>query len=296
MHQGVLLALFAYAVFAWGDGIIKSLAGRANVFEIAFYAAIFTGCFLFFAKPADERWRDFWRTSRPFAVHGRAIGGLLATLFVVYAFTTIPLAETYAILFLAPLVVTVMSVIFLREQVGPWRWLAVVAGFAGVLLVVRPGFRELQAGHVAALVGAVLAAGTMVLLRTLAGNEKRTTVFGALLAYGIVGNGVLVLATADGLPDWDTLAALVVIGLFAAIGHATMFKAAAMAPANLIAPTHYSQILWAVAIGAAFFDEHPDLVAFIGLAVIVAAGLLTLMRERVRLGTVRWNPFARSRL
>jgi drug/metabolite transporter (DMT)-like permease len=67
-------------------------------------------------------------------------------------------------------------------------------------------------------------------------------------------------------------------------------------PANLIAPTHYSQIIWAVVIGAAFFAEYPDWVSMVGLAVVVGSGLLTLIRERIRLGTVRWNPFSRNRL
>jgi drug/metabolite transporter (DMT)-like permease len=296
LNNGVLLALFAYAFYAWGDGIIKSLAGKANVFEIAFYAMLFTGMFLYFTKPDGERWRDFWRTNRPLQVHGRALGALLATMVVVYAFTTIPLAETYAILFVAPFFVTVMSVFFLGESVGPWRWTAVFAGFCGVLLVVRPGFRELELGHLAAVTGALLAATTMILLRTIAVTEKRTTVFGALIFHGLIGNGILVLATADGLPAWDALAALAIVGLLASIAHSAMFRAAALAPANQIAPMHYSQIFWAVAIGAIFFDEYPDLIAYVGLAVIVASGLLTLVRERIRLGSVRWNPFIRNRL
>ncbi len=73
-------------------------------------------------------------------------------------------------------------------------------------------------------------------------------------------------------------------------------RATRFAPANQLAPTHYSQIVWAVFIGALIFDEQPDIVSVVGLAVIAGSGLLTLARERIRLGTVRWNPFGRNRL
>ncbi|HTV66998.1 MAG TPA: DMT family transporter [Rhizobiaceae bacterium] len=295
MNTGVLLALLAYAVFAWGDGIIKGLSGSVGVFGIGFYTTLFAGFFLLFMKPRDERWRDTWRMTRPWAVHGRAIGGLLAQICGIYAFTTIPLAETYALIFVAPFFVTILSVVLLGEDVGRWRWAAVVAGFVGVLLVVKPGFRELQLGHLAALTVALLAAGTMILLRTLALQEKRTTVLATLIAYGVVVNGALMLAFGESTPALEPLGAMVVIGVFIAAGHSIMFSAARRAPAAHIAPTHYSQILWAVIIGAGFFAEYPDWISFVGLAVIAASGLLTLVREKIRLGTVRWNPL-RNRL
>lgn len=79
-------------------------------------------------------------------------------------------------------------------------------------------------------------------------------------------------------------------------GQITLLVATRIAPASQIAPSHYSQILWAVAIGMTFFHEYPDAIAVLGLGVIAASGLLTMIRERVRLGTVRWNPFFRNRL
>ena len=150
MTNGILLALIAYASYSGSDAVVKSLGGQFTVFEIGFFSTLFAGCFLFFARPAHERWRDFWRTSRPWAVQARAWAGIASGVLSVYAFTTIPLAEVYALVFLAPLCVTILSTVILKEKVGPWRWLAVVAGFAGVMLVVRPGFRELNLGHLAA--------------------------------------------------------------------------------------------------------------------------------------------------
>ncbi|MBN9268904.1 MAG: DMT family transporter, partial [Mesorhizobium sp.] len=158
MTNGIVLALIAYASYSFSDAVIKSLGGQFTVFEIGFFSTLFAGCFLFFTRPAGERWRDFWRTKRPWAVQARAWAGMASGVLSVYAFTTIPLAEVYALIFLAPLFVTILSTVVLKEKVGPWRWLAVAAGFAGVMLVVRPGFRELHLGHLAAFTIAFLAA------------------------------------------------------------------------------------------------------------------------------------------
>ncbi|MER9055833.1 DMT family transporter [Mesorhizobium sp. M0213] len=296
MPNGILLALIAYASYSCSDAVVKSLGGQFNVFEIGFFSTLFAGGFLLFARPPGERWRDFWHTTRPWAVQARAWAGIASGVLSVYAFTTIPLAEVYALIFLAPLFVTILATLVLKEKVGPWRWLAVVAGFAGVMLVVRPGFRELHLGHLAAFIIAFLAAANVILMRSLAAQEKRTTMLGVLIGYGLFFNGVGAAATSFSLPDGRQWAWLVLAGAFTAGGQLLHLLAVKYAPANRIAPTHYSQIVWAVLLGALFFREYPDFLSLVGLAVVGGSGLLTMVREEVRLGTVRWNPFSRTRL
>jgi drug/metabolite transporter (DMT)-like permease len=294
--NGVLLALIAYASYSCSDAVVKSLGGQFTVFEIGFFSTLFAGCFLLFSRPADERWRDFWRTRRPWAVQIRAWAGIASGMLSVYAFTTIPLAEVYALIFLAPLFVTILSTVVLKEKVGPWRWLAVVAGFVGVMLVVRPGFRELHLGHLAAFTIAFLAATNVILMRSLAQQEKRTTMLGVLIGYGLLFNGIGAAATSFTLPNAIQLLWLGLAGIFTAGGQLLQLLAMKYAPANRVAPTHYSQIVWAVILGALFFREYPDLLSLVGLAIVSGSGLLTMVREEVRFGTVRWNPFTRARL
>lgn len=297
MKNGVLIALLGYASFSWSDAAIKALGGQLNVFEIGLFSMLFTGiAIVLFATPSGERWRDFWRMKRPWAVQARAVSGIAAGILGVFAFTTIPLAEVYALVFLAPLFVTILSMLVLKEKVGPWRWFAIFAGFAGVLLVVRPGFRDLELGHLAALIIAVLAAITVILLRSLAGSEKQTSMLGVLIAYGLLFNAIGVGVTSFSVPTLPQLGILVMSGVFAAGGQIGLLLALRHAPANKIAPTHYSQIAWAVVIGALFFQEYPDAITIAGLTVIAGAGLLTLVREDRKLGEVRWNPFGRNRL
>ena len=296
MNNGILLALVAYAVYSWGDAAIKALGAGLSVFEIGFYMTLVSAVCIALTTPKDEKLLHFWRMNRPWAVQARALSGTAASVLSVIAFTTIPLAEVYALIFLAPLFVTLMSMFLLKEQVGPWRWFAIIAGFAGVLLVVRPGFRELEIGHIAAVVVALLAAFSVILMRSLSARETRTTMLGFLVLYIIGFNGVAMLVTGARTPTLQEAAILLVAGIFAATGNILLLRATRFAPANQLASTHYSQIVWAVVLGALFFQEEPDLLAILGLAIIGSSGLLTVARERIRLGTVRWNPFSRNRL
>ena len=296
MNNGILLALVAYAVYSWGDAAIKALGGGLSVFEIGFYMTLVSAVCIALTTPKDEKLLHFWRMKRPWAVQARALSGTAASVLSVIAFTTIPLAEVYALIFLAPLFVTLMSMFLLKEQVGPWRWFAIIAGFAGVLLVVRPGFRELEVGHIAAVVVALLAAFSVILMRSLSSRETRTTMLGFLMLYIIGFNGVAMLVTGARTPTLQEAAILLIAGIFAATGNILLLRATRFAPANQLASTHYSQIVWAVVLGALFFQEEPDLLAILGLAIIGSSGLLTVARERIRLGTVRWNPFSRNRL
>ena len=296
MNNGILLALVAYAVYSWGDAAIKALGAGLSVFEIGFYMTLVSAVCIALTTPKDEKLLHFWRMNRPWAVQARALSGTAASVLSVIAFTTIPLAEVYALIFLAPLFVTLMSMFLLKEQVGPWRWFAIIAGFAGVLLVVRPGFRELEVGHIAAVVVALLAAFSVILMRSLSSRETRTTMLGFLMLYIIGFNGVAMLVTGARTPTLQEAAILLVAGIFAATGNILLLRATRFAPANQLASTHYSQIVWAVVLGALFFQEEPDLLTILGLAIIGSSGLLTVARERIRLGTVRWNPFSRNRL
>ena len=297
MNNGILLALLGYATFAWSDAAIKALGGGMSVFQIGFFQLAIAGSLLvLLTRPEGSGWLDFWRMKHPLPVQVRAIIGLIAGVGGVYAFTTIPLAEVYAIAFLSPLFVTLLSMLILKEQIGPWRWAAVIIGFLGVLIVVRPGFRALELGHAAALMMATLSASSIILQRSLAARERTTTILGYLIVYAALFNGVATVVTGFEPPSRSEAAILFVAGAGAAAGHMFLMRAIRIAPVNQLAPTHYSQIAWAVLLGALLFDEQPDIWSVSGLVVIAFSGLLTVARERIRLGTVRWNPFGRTRL
>ena len=121
MVKGILLGFLAMAIFSCGDAAVKAIGDRMTVFEIGFFATLFACVALPFVRQPHERWRDMFRMHRPGLVMVRTVAGVLAGVFSTLAFTTLPLAEVYSLIFLSPLFVTILSIPFLGETIG-WRW------------------------------------------------------------------------------------------------------------------------------------------------------------------------------
>ena len=279
--KGIGLGFLAYLLFSCSDANVKALGGHLPVFEIGFFSTLFAALVLLFLKPRDERWRDAIRMRRPGLVALRGAAGAAAGILGIYAFTTLPFAEAYALIFLSPSIATILSIFLLSERVGWRRWLAVALGFAGVLAIVRPGFEALELGHLAAFAVSFCAAGTVIILRTLGQTERRVSLLAAVILTSLLVNGVLMLPDFHWprLEDYPNLA---VAGGFAGAAQLCLILAARSAPANQVAPAQYSQMVWALLIGAIFFSEFPDLPAIIGIGLIAISGLFTFLREETR--------------
>jgi S-adenosylmethionine uptake transporter len=188
------------------------------------------------------------------------------------------MAEAFALIFLLPIFVTILSVLVLGEQVGWRRWSAVVAGFIGVLVVLRPGFRVLGIGHLAAIICGLSGAISMIALRMAGPHEKRVTLYGAGMIGSLLFAGLLMLADFS-WPDLTQWLLLLGYGLLAALASVLLMLATQRAPANHVAPTQYSQMLWAVLLGYVLFHDRLDWPMAIGIAIILGAGLFTFVRE-----------------
>ena len=279
--KGIALGFLAYFLFSCGDANVKALGGHLPVFEIGFFQTLFAALVLLFLKPRDERWRDAIYMRRPLLVGLRGVAGAAAGILGIYAFTTLPFAEAYALIFLSPSIATILSIFILDEQVGWRRWLAVALGFAGVLAIVRPGFETLQLGHLAAFAVSFFAAGTIIILRTLGHSERRVSLLAAVILTSLLVNGVLMLKGFR-WPVAADLPFLALSGVFAGAAQLCLILATRSAPANRVAPAQYSQMVWALIIGAVFFMEFPDLPAIIGICLIGISGLFTFLREETK--------------
>src|SRR5690606_26044769 len=144
--------------------------------------------------------------------HLRCTASILGTAGVVYAFTHIPFADVYAIGFTTPLFVTLLAVLVLRDHVALHRWILLFISLMGVVLVIRPGLRELDAGHVAMMGSAVLGAITTIVLRHVAPREQRISLVGVQVIYSAIFNGLLMLPTFV-VPTLEQMAILLGIGL-----------------------------------------------------------------------------------
>jgi S-adenosylmethionine uptake transporter len=279
MQAGILLAFASYFAFACGDAALKGIGDRLPVFEIGFYVPLFALLPALFTKRPEDNWQNVFVPRRPGLLAIRMASGTLGGILGVVAFTTLPLAEAYALIFLLPVFVTVFSWLVLKEKIGWRRWLAVIGGLLGVLLVVRPGFREVLPGHFAALGVAICGAVTVIVLRVLGPSERRITLIGAVLVAAILVNGALMVPE-YATPDRGLWPILVLAGICAGMGHLLIVFATRLAPAARVAPTQYSQIVWATIIGASFFGEYPDALSLVGMTLVAVSGLFTFVREK----------------
>lgn len=279
--RGILIAFASFAAFSVSDASVKLIEGRLSPLESGFFGA----CFGLFALPfllkRNDQWLDIVRTTnRPLWIL-RFVSAGLGTIGSVTAFTHLSMAEAFCLIFLLPSFVTIMSVIFLKEAVGIKRWSAVIIGFLGVLVVLRPGFRELSIGHLGAVFAGLGGALSIVIFRAIGPSEKNISLYGAGLLGTLLVCGVAMIPhfTWPSGEEWLLLAGY---GLLAALGNVLLMYAAFYAPAAVVGPTQYSQMLWAILFGYLIFGDHVDVPMLVGIALIVGSGLLTISRERTR--------------
>ncbi|EKE43333.1 integral membrane protein, putative [Oceaniovalibus guishaninsula JLT2003] len=293
LPKGPAYALGAFAVLATHDAIIKILGAVYAPFQIIFFSVVFgfpLATLMLMRDPTSGHLRPI----HPWWVALRTAAGVMTGAAAFYAFSTIPLAQAYALLFAAPLLVTVLSIPILGESVGRHRWAAVVIGAAGVLIVLRPfGGTHLETGHAAALLAAFGGAVGSVIVRKI-GKEERGVV---LMLYPMVANFAVMACILPfvyvPMPLTD-LALVGVIAVLAFVGGLMIIAAYRSGDATVVAPMQYSQIIWAAIFGTLFFNEIPDALTWIGAAVIILSGLYVVVRES-RLGVSRTTPVLATR-
>lgn len=295
MPIGVLLGLLSFSIYAVGDAMIKGFSGQIGVFQLQFFINLFALVPIIFAKPKGEHWRDTFKLANPLLMHGRALLYTSATILFTFAVTTIPFAETYSLAFLSPLFLALLAMLILKEKVVATRWVLLTLTFIGVLIVVRPGFRELAPGHFAVILCALLAAGANTILRVISNSEKQISIIAMNGLYQLVISGVLMAATFTPM-DWMQVARLALIGIMGGFAQILIIRAVQRSPASHIAPTHYVQILWAVLLGAIFFNESPDAIGYFGLVLIVVAGIATVFSDGAQARLIgRWTEYRARR-
>lgn len=276
MYRGISLGLLSYGFFSFSDAAIKTIGHGLSIYEIAFFAGLLSLPMVLIVRPRGMSFVDMLKADRWWLIVARGLTGMTAGLLGTVAFQNLPFAEAYAILFLAPSFSTVWALLFLKEEVNWLRWLAIVVGLVGVVAVVRPGFDTVTPAHVAALAAAFASSLTIILLRNLNRTEKPTAILTYSMLVGVCLNGVFMLPSYRG-PDLTQFGLLAVVAFASGIGQILMLAAVRRIPASRIVPTQYSQIAWALVIGAALFGEFPDRIALVGIALVVVSGFLNFV-------------------
>lgn len=290
--RGALFALLAFALFSTHDVVIKFLGGSISSPQIIFFSVLFSFpmIIVMLIREADG---GSLRPVHPWWTAARTVCSAISGLATFYAFSVLPLTQVYPILFSMPLLITLLAIPMLGERVGLRRGSAIIVGLVGVLVVLQPGATSISVGHVAALVGAMASAMNSIIMRKI-GRDERTVV---LQLYPLIVNLLIMAAF---LPfvyvpmELIDLGATAVVACLALAAVGCLVVAYREAPAVIVAPMQYSQIIWASLFGFLFFNDTMDRMTLIGTGIIVASGVYIVLREERRGGGSK-RPVQRSR-
>jgi drug/metabolite transporter (DMT)-like permease len=274
---GLGLGALAFAAFSTMDALIKWLSADYPINQMVFANALFA-----LVPVSLWTWRQggfgHLRTRR-LALHVlRGCCGMTAAFLGFYAFSRMPLTDAYAIIFTTPLLITALSVPVLGERVGWRRWSAIAVGFAGVLIMLRPGLQAIGPGALAAFGAACAAAGAILLVRLLSATESTGSIalYSNLTGLVVMGAVLPFNAVVPGLFDLLLMAAA---GLLGGSGLILLISAYRHAPAALVAPFQYTQMIWATLLGFVIWGDLPARAVVAGAVVVAASGLFILYRE-----------------
>ena len=278
--KAVILNVSAWMLLPFMDGLAKFLSQEIHFLQVVwgryFFMALISLVitFLFFRK--HLRWPSNFQIQLI-----RSLFLFLSTILFFYAISIISLPEALTLAFVSPMIVTLLSAIILKEEVGFRRWSAVVVGFIGVLFVIRPGFNEVNLATITALGCGICYAIYIISTRKLSNQDSPLL---TLIFTGLSGSIVISLIVPFYWSDL-TLIQLSLLVLLAAIGtlaHFLLILSLNFAEASKLAPLSYSEIIMNVIIGYYFFGDFPSQWVWIGLVIIVASGVYISFRENIK--------------
>ncbi len=283
--RGVFLMILAVSVFSVMDALMKHLSDSYAPMQIAFLRAASSLPFVFLTYAVTRRLAGL--RPRRLSLHFvRAALSILMLWSFVWALSRMSLANTYAITLSAPLLVVPFAALFLREKTGGHVWAAILAGLAGVLVILQPtaaGFASLAG--LAAFCAALCWAVVVVMVRVMATTETTASMVFWFLLLTALGAGALAAPgwTAIEARDWTWI---VLLGLSGWAGQHLITEAFRLAPASTVAPFEYLSILWGAGIDWLVWQTVPGARMFVGASIVVAAGLYLMLRERSQFAPV----------
>ena len=275
--KAIMLNLLAWVMLPIMDGFAKYLSSTIPVLQITWSRYFFTVVIalpvmlIFFRK-------NFKWTEQPKLQLIRGLLLFCANILFFYSISVISLAKALTLAFIAPLIVTILSPILLNEKVGFKRWAAVIMGFIGSLIVLRPGFVEINLASIAALGTGVLYGFYLIVTKKLHKSDHPLL---TLLLTGVVGAiiGSLIVPSIWVQPSIQEWYMMFAIGFFASIGHLFLILSLKYADASKLAPFGYFEIITNIIIGYYYFNHFPDTWTFLGLSIIILSGIYIFRRE-----------------
>ncbi|WP_284164186.1 DMT family transporter [Frigidibacter sp. SD6-1] len=280
--RGILLVLYSMAIFAVEDALMKHLSAAMPVGQLLIIIGL-GGMAAFAALAGPHGRRGLWAALRNRPVFWRTAAEAVSAITFVTALSLIPLSTVAAVFQATPLAVTAGAALFLGETVGWRRWTAVAVGFAGVLMIIRPGLEGFRPEA-----GLVLITVFSIALRDLVTRAIPASLSSAVVSFhgflGVVVAGLVLIAAGQrpAMPDGSGMALLVLTLFCATTGYLAIVASMRAAEASALMPFRYARLIFSLAIGVLFFAERPDGLTLCGAALILAAAFYTYLRERAR--------------
>ena len=273
---GVLYGIASVACFAMMDASVKWL-DMFPVGQVLFSRFFFGLIPILMLVPRNE-FKTFYKTSRPKLHAFRAITGTLAIIALFIALREIPLADVVSLTFGGPIFVTLGSIFFLSEKVGIRRWLAVLIGFFGMLLIVKPAYEELNIYYIFPIIFCIFFACVALSIRSLSSTEPnyRIALYFSLLSMIV---GLLTLPFGWVMPNKFELFLLIFTGLVGSVANILLTVSLRYAEASLVTPTKYLNLVFAILLGYFIWSEIPRLLTLVGAGLIIISSVIIFMRE-----------------
>ena len=273
---GVLYGIASVACFAMMDACVKWL-DQFPVGEVLFARFFFGLIPILMLVPKNEL-TNFYKTSRPKLHAFRAVSGTLAIIALFIALREIPLADVVSLTFGGPIFVTLGSIFFLSEKVGTRRWSAVIIGFIGMLMIIKPAYQELNIFYIFPIIFCIFFACVALSIRSLSKTEPnyRIALYFSLLSMIV---GLVTFPFGWVMPNKFELFLLIFTGIIGSVANILLTVSLRIAEASLVTPTKYLNLVFAILLGYFIWDEVPKIFTLIGAGLIIFSSIIIFIRE-----------------
>ncbi len=273
---GFLYMFFSICAFSIMDLIVK-WSDNYPVGEVLFFRGFCGMIPIFFLIPR-ERYFNFYKTNRPFLHFKRCLSGLVAIVAIFIALRNLPLATVVSITFAAPIFTTIMSILFLSEKVGLYRWLAVLVGFIGILIISEPGFSSLNFYYIYPIIFCLVLSYVAIAIKQLSSTEP-VWLIGLYFSFSIMIMSFFTLPQGWILPNLKDLFLLCMVGILGGLANLWLTQSYKFSDVSLVTPLKYLALLFAIFFGYIFWNEIPTTKTLIGAMLVIISSVIIFRRE-----------------
>ena len=273
---GFLYMFISICAFSIMDLIVK-WSENYPIGEVLFFRGFCGMIPIFFLIP-KERYFNFYKTNRPFLHFKRCVSGLVAIVAIFIALRKLPLATVVSITFAAPIFTTIMSIFFLSEKVGLYRWLAVLVGFIGILIISEPGFSSFNFYYIYPIIFCLGLSYVAIAIKQLSSTEP-VWLIGLYFSFSIMIMSFFTLPHGWIMPNLKDLFLLCMVGILGGLANLWLTQSYKFAEVSLVTPLKYLALLFAIFFGYILWDETPTIKTLLGAALVIISSIIIFRRE-----------------